>query len=214
MDADKLRGITVGSLITKAQDLAEQMAPDEPDYAEELALALVKSLIGDGDLNQTVGYFGDDKAISDGLFGAEEPVTVTQTTTSVGGLPEGDTPEESPEEQELMNRIQNATSEEELDQILAENGYDDAAGTSEEEKPAEEPKEPKEEKPAEKPTEEPKDKPVEEPKEEKPAEEPKKEEPKEPKEELKEDKPESKKEDKQEQSDTDRNIIGTLADLK
>lgn len=181
MDADKLRGITVGSLITKAQELAEQMAPDEPDYAEELALALVKSLIGDGDLNQTVGLFGDDKAISDGLFGAEEPVTVTQTTTSVGGLPEGDTPEESPEEQELMNRIQNATSEEELDQILAENGYDDAAGTSEEEKPAEEPK---------------------------------KEEPKEPKEEPKEDKPESKKEDKQEQSDTDRNIIGTLADLK
>lgn len=214
MDADKLRGITVGSLITKAQDLAEQMAPDEPDYAEELALALVKSLIGDGDLNQTVGLFGDDKAISDGLFGAEEPVTVTQTTTSVGGLPEGDTPEESPEEQELMNRIQNATSEEELDQILAENGYDDAAGTSEE-KPAEEPKEPKEEKPAEKPTEE--KKPAaepKEPKEEKPAEEPKKEEPKEPKEEPKEDKPESKKEDKQEQSDTDRNIIGTLADLK
>ena len=85
MDLGKLKGLTVGDLVTRAQALAEKLAPTDPDFANDLALSLVKGLVnGNEDLSSIVSLFGSDDDISGGLF-PEEPVTVTKTTTSVGG---------------------------------------------------------------------------------------------------------------------------------
>lgn len=85
MDVGKLKGLSVGDLVTRAQALAEKLAPTDPDFANDLALSLVKGLVnGNEDLSSIVSLFGNDDDISGGLF-PEEPVTVTKTTTSVGG---------------------------------------------------------------------------------------------------------------------------------
>lgn len=85
MDVGKLKGLSVGDLVTRAQALAEKLAPTDPDFANDLALSLVKGLVnGNEDLSSIVSLFGSDDDISGGLF-PEEPVTVTKTTTSVGG---------------------------------------------------------------------------------------------------------------------------------
>lgn len=85
MDVGKLKGLSVGDLVTRAQALAEKLAPTDPDFANDLALSLVKGLVnGNEDLGSIVSLFGSDDDISGGLF-PEEPVTVTKTTTSVGG---------------------------------------------------------------------------------------------------------------------------------
>lgn len=85
MDVGKLKGLSVGDLVTRAQALAEKLAPTDPDFANDLALSLVKGLVnGNEDLSSIVSLFGSDNDISGGLF-SEEPVTVTKTTTSVGG---------------------------------------------------------------------------------------------------------------------------------
>lgn len=185
MDASKLKSLSVGDLVTRAQALAEKLAPTDPDFANDLALSLVKGLVnGNEDLSSIVSLFGNDDDISGGLF-PEEPVTVTKTTTSVGGNIDPD---------EAAKAIQDAGGEPaasdtelagettpEEDAMLKQAVANDAKEKSKAEEP---------------------------PKEDKPAEEEKKEPPK-------EDKPkEEKKEDKQEQSDTDKNIISTLADLK
>lgn len=85
MDVGKLKGLSVGDLVTRAQALAEKLAPTDPDFANDLALSLVKGLVnGNEDLSSIVSLFGSDDDISGGLF-PEEPVTVTKTITSVGG---------------------------------------------------------------------------------------------------------------------------------
>ena len=130
MDIGKLKGLSIGDLTTRAQSLAEKLAPTDPDFASDLALALVKGVMsGNEDLSDIVGWFGEDADISGGLF-PEEPVTVTKTTTSVGGLPPadlGDTPEEQAmidNSEQLMNDILNAKDDSEIDAILAKNGLD------------------------------------------------------------------------------------------
>lgn len=221
MDLGKLKGLTVGDLVTRAQALAEKLAPTDPDFANDLALSLVKGLVnGNEDLSSIVSLFGSDDDISGGLF-PEEPVTVTKTTTSVGGNVDpdeaakaiqdaGGEPAASEEDDAsaYMDALMNG-SDEDIQAAAAKLGIKpdlstELAGdiTPEEdkmlkqaEKNASQEEKPAEEKPVEK-KEEP-------PKEDKPKEE-KKEEPK-------ADKPA---EDKQEQSDTDKNIISTLADLK
>lgn len=237
MDVGKLKGLSVGDLVTRAQALAEKLAPTDPDFANDLALSLVKGLVnGNEDLSSIVSLFGNDDDISGGLF-PEEPVTVTKTTTSVGGdvdpeeaaqaiqdaggepaasdteLAGGTTPEED-NASAYMEALMNG-SDEEIQAAAAKLGIEpdlstELAGetTPEEDKMLEQAvaNDAKEKSKAEEP-----------PKEDKPAEEKK---PEEKKEESKADKPaedksDSKKEDKkQEQSDTDKNIISTLADLK
>ena len=130
MDIGKLKGLSIGDLTARAQSLAEKLAPTDPDFASDLALALVKGVMsGNEDLSGIVGLFGEDADISGGLF-PEEPVTVTKTTTSVGGLPPADlggTPEEQAmidNSEQLMNDILNAKDDSEIDAILAKNGLD------------------------------------------------------------------------------------------
>ena len=237
MDIGKLKGLSIGDLTTRAQSLAEKLAPTDPDFASDLALALVKGVMsGNEDLSDIVGWFGEDADISGGLF-PEEPVTVTKTTTSVGGLPPadlGDTPEEQAmidNSEQLMNDILNAKDDSEIDAILAKNGLDTgnapseglAGDTTPEEKEmlaqaavnsvngtepkSEEPK--KEDKPAEEPETKPEENKPEENKPEVPKKENKPEVPK------KDDKPEaSKKEDKssdEDNSDTQKNILKGLS---
>ena len=194
MDIGKLKGLTIGDLTARAQALAEKLAPTDPDFANDLALSLVKGVIsGNEDLSSIVSLFGEDADISGGLF-PEEPVTVTKTTTSVGGLPPadiGDTPEEKAmldnegDSDKLFDLFTNPdTSDADIDKVLAElypgdnTPPADLGDTPEEKAMLDQIKEGAEEKPAE----------------EKPA-----------------DKPSEK---KSEQSDTDKNIIGALSNLK
>ena len=130
MDIGKLKSLSIGDLTARAQSLAEKLAPTDSDFASDLALALVKGVMsGNEDLSDIVGWFGEDADISGGLF-PEEPVTVTKTTTSVGGLPPADlggTPEKQAmidNSEQLMNDILNAKDDPEIDAILAKNGLD------------------------------------------------------------------------------------------
>ena len=225
MDIGKLKGLSIGDLTARAQSLAEKLAPTDPDFASDLALALVKGVMsGNEDLSGIVGLFGEDADISGGLF-PEEPVTVTKTTTSVGGLPPADlggTPEEQAmidNSEQLMNDILNAKDDSEIDAILAKNGLDtgnepnqppaDLGGTPEEQSLLNQTTDAKEDNP-----EEPKkdDKPEGSKKEDKPEEPKKEDKPEAPK---KEDKPTEapKKEDKssdEDNSDTQKNILKGL----
>ena len=227
MDIGKLKSLSIGDLTARAQSLAEKLAPTDPDFASDLALALVKGVMsGNEDLSDIVSWFGEDADISGGLF-PEEPVTVTKTTTSVGGLPPAD-PGDTPEEQamidnseQLMNDILNAKDDPEIDAILAKNGLDtgnapnqppaDLGGTPEEQSLLKQITDTEENKPEENKPEE--NKPEENKSEENKPEVPKKEnKPEVPK---KDDKPEaSKKEDKssdEDNSDTQKNILKGLS---
>ena len=85
MDASKLKGLTIGDFVTRAHEIAEKLAPTDPEFANDLAMSLIKGLVnGDEDLSSMVSWANADDAISGGFF-PEEPVTVTKTTTSVGG---------------------------------------------------------------------------------------------------------------------------------
>lgn len=225
MDIGKLKGLSIGDLTERAQALAEKLAPTDPDFASDLALSLVKGVLsGNEDLSGIVGLFGEDADISGGLF-PEEPVTVTKTTTSVGGLPPedlGDTPEEKSmvdDAEQLMNEILNAKDDAEVDAILAKNGLDTGNAPSEgltgdttpEEKDLldqavknseEEKKEDKPTEPVAKPEEKKEETPAEEKKEDKPAE------PAEPADKSEEKKSESKSDD--DNSDTQKNILKGL----
>ena len=227
MDIGKLKGLSIGDLTARAQSLAEKLAPTDPDFASDLALALVKGVMsGNEDLSDIVGWFGEDADISGGLF-PEEPVTVTKTTTSVGGLPPadlGDTPEEQAmidNSEQLMNDILNAKDDSEIDAILAKNGLDtgnepnqppaDLGSTPEEQSLLKQTTDTEENKPEENKPEE--NKPEENKPEENKPEVPKKEnKPEVPK---KENKPEvPKKEDKssdEDNSDTQKNILKGLS---
>ena len=222
MDIGKLKGLSIGDFTARAQSLAEKLAPTDPDFASDLALALVKGVMsGNEDLSGIVGLFGEDADISGGLF-PEEPVTVTKTTTSVGGLPPADlggTPEEQAmidNSEQLMNDILNAKDDSEIDAILAKNGLDtgnepnqppaDLGGTPEEQNLLKQTTDTAENKPTEAPKKD--DKPEapkkdDKPEENKPTEAPKK-----------NDKPEApKKDDKssdKDNSDTQKNILKGL----
>lgn len=102
MDASKLKGLTLGDFVTRAHEIAEKLAPTDPEFANDLAMSLIKGLVnGDEDLSSMVSWANADDAISGGLF-PEEPVTVTKTTTSVGGNIDPD---------EAAKAIQNAGGE-------------------------------------------------------------------------------------------------------
>jgi hypothetical protein len=228
MDIDKLKGLSIGDYVERANQLAELFGKDDPEYAESLALALLKNLFHP-EMKDIVQLFGNDDDISNGFFpsdtsadtstetdtSTEEPVTVTKTTTSVGGLPPdfGATSEEAAagavdENPSLIEEILQ-TPDDQLESFLAEKGLSGPGSTTEEpekpaEKPAEEPKKPEEKAP---------EKPV----EDKPAEEPKKPEEKKPEEKAPEkpaNKPDEKKteEKKDEPSDTMKNITSALGD--
>ena len=213
MDIGKLKGLSIGDLTARAQSLAEKLAPTDPDFASDLALALVKGVMsGKEDLSDIVGWFGEDADISGGLF-PEEPVTVTKTTTSVGGLPPtdlGDTPEEQAmidNSEQLMNDILNAKDDSEIDAILAKNGLD--TGNEPNQPPADLGNTPEEQSLLKQITDTEENKPEENKPEENKPEENKPEVPK------KENKPEaSKKEDKssdEDNSDTQKNILKGLS---
>ena len=240
MDVGKLKGLSVGDLVARAQALAEKLAPTDPDFANDLALSLVKGLVnGNEDLSSIVSLFGNDDDISGGLF-PEEPVTVTKTTTSVGGNIDPDeaakaiqdaggepaasdtelagntTPEED-DASAYMEALMNG-SDEEIQAAAAKLGIEpelstELAGdtTPEEKKMLKQAAVNSVNGTEPKAEEKPEEKPAEEKKEP-----PKEDKPKEEKkEEPKADKPvEEKKESKQEQSDTDKNIIGALSGLK
>lgn len=149
MDANKLRGLSIGDFITRAQTLGEKLEPDNPDFVDSFVKAIVGAAVnGDQDvLNTIAGYFGNDDDISSALFPeTSEPITVTKTTTSVGGLPGDMTPEEDemladaakginpdkdadldadPGITSLMDEIIN--SDEDTDSILAKHGFDVAS---------------------------------------------------------------------------------------
>ena len=169
MDVGKLKGLSVGDLVTRAQALAEKLAPTDPDFANDLALSLVKGLVnGNEDLSSIVSLFGNDDDISGGLF-PEEPVTVTKTTTSVGGNVDPD---------EAAKAIQDAGGEPAASdtELAGDTTPEEDALLKQAEKNASQEEKPAEEKPTEKKAEPPKeDKPKEEKKEEPKKEEPKKE---------------------------------------
>ena len=85
MDASKLKGLTIGDFVTRAHEIAEKLAPTDPEFANDLAMSLIKGLVnGDEDLSSMISWANAEDDISSGFF-PEEPVTVTKTTTSVGG---------------------------------------------------------------------------------------------------------------------------------
>jgi hypothetical protein len=242
MDFDALSKMSLGDLLGRANDIQDKYNPSDSDYALKLAVALadamhrgkegfeqnakeILSLFSGGDLTPEL--------IEQGFFPTEEPVTVTKTTTSVGNTPVEENVETSTPDTTDALAQELSMSDDEFQKLLDEIPDDDAvSGKNEPPKDFGEVPGEKEAyidaakskaekgKPAEDMGSTPEEKEMtadaekqatqsEEPKEEKPAEESKK-----------DDKPaneesESKKEDKkQEQSDTDKNIISTLTDLK
>ena len=230
MDVGKLKGLTIGDLVARAQALGEKLEPDNPDFADNLALSLVKSVVhGTEDLGPIIDLFGSDDDISGGLF-PDDAVSVTETSVSLPkdteinreGIAGDMTPEEeqmldqaiNPEEDDVFAQILNANTDEELQAALGITGDNKPAEDSSTDEPpadfsdtdktsAEEAADKPEEKPAELKPEEKK----EEPKEEKPAE-PK---PEEKKEEPKEEKPKETSKDES-GDDTMKNITSALSD--
>lgn len=80
-----------------AKELADKYSPDDPTFAKDLLGILINAAYGDEiDFDSLFGKDGaDDITKAFGL--GDDPVTVTKTTTSVGGLPAdiGATPEEA-----------------------------------------------------------------------------------------------------------------------
>lgn len=203
-----------------AEELAAKFGADDPTYAHDILGILNNASFGDEvNLEELFGPEAAQAIIE--AFGDkdEEPVTVTKTTTSVGGNVDpddaakaiedaGGTPlasdtelagDVNAEEMDLMQKILTGTDEEAKEAYIALNGsadgWDGLAGetTPEEDemlKQAEKNVTGESDKPADKPADEP---PAEKPKEDKP-----KEETKEP---PKEDKP---KEEKKEESKADK----------
>ena len=210
-----------------AEELAAKFGADDPTYAHDILGILNNASFGD-EVNLEE-LFGPEaaKAIIE-AFGDkdEEPVTVTKTTTSVGGNVDPDTAakaiedaggtplasdtelagDTNAEEMDLMQKILTGTDDEAREAYIALNGsadgWDDSASNPDrgeiEGKDATE---------SEPPAEEPKeDKPADEPKEDKPKEDKPKED--KPKEEPKADKPAEDKKD--EPDDTMKNITSAL----
>lgn len=80
-----------------AKELADKFSPDDPTFAKDLLGILINAAYGDEiDFSTLFGKDGADEITK--AFGlGDDPVTVTKTTTSVGGLPGdiGATPEEA-----------------------------------------------------------------------------------------------------------------------
>ena len=234
MDVGKLKGLTIGDLVARAQALGEKLEPDNPDFADNLALSLVKSVVhGTEDLGPIIDLFGSDDDISGGLF-PDDAVSVTETSVSLPkdteinreGIAGDMTPEEeqmldqaiNPEEDDVFAQILNANTDEELQAALGITDDNKPAEDSSTDEPpadfsdtdktsAEEAADKSEEPKEEKPAESKPEEKKEEPKEEKPTEfkpEEKKEE------EPKEEKP--KETSKDESDDTMKNITSALSD--
>lgn len=207
----------------------ERLGNGDANYGSEMLMWLVKQLYEhpEEDPSSVLKYFTangvDENELAKLLMeeGIEEPVTVTQTTTSVGGIPEAETPEEVgldakanglDDDDALYDAILNGEFDDQLglagettpeeEQMLDQaekNATEDNSDFSDTDKTS---AEEAAEKPAEKPKEEKKEEAAEAPKEDKPAE--KKEE------KPKEEKP---KEDKKDESDdTMKNITSALSD--
>ena len=138
MDVGKLKGLTIGDLVARAQALGEKLEPDNPDFADNLALSLVKSVVhGTEDLGPIIDLFGSDDDISGGLF-PDDAVSVTETSVSLpkdteinrDGIAGDMTPEEeqmldqaiNPEEDDVFAQILNANTDEELQAALGITG--------------------------------------------------------------------------------------------
>lgn len=222
MDVDKLKGLTIGDLVARAQALGEKLEPDNPDFADSLALSLVKSIIHgfkEDDLRQVTDLFGNYDDIAGGLFPSDDnTVSVTETSVSLPKdteLSGETTPEEeqmldetiNPEEDDVFAQILNANTDEELQAALGITGDNKPA----EDQPANETSadfSDTDKTSAEEAAAEPAEKPMEKkPKEEQPKEEA-------PKEEKKEEKPKEEKEDKSKDGsdDTMKNITSALSD--
>ena len=217
MDVGKLKGLTIGDLVARAQALGEKLEPDNPDFADNLALSLVKSVVhGTEDLGPIIDLFGSDDDISRGLF-PDDAVSVTETSVSLPkdteinreGIAGDMTPEEeqmldqaiNPEEDDVFAQILNANTDEELQAALGITGDNKPAEDSSTDEP------PADFSDTDKTSaEEAADKSEEKPKEEKPAES----KPEEKKEEPKEEKP--KETSKDESDDTMKNITSALSD--
>lgn len=195
MDVGKLKGLTIGDLVARAQALGEKMEPDNPDFADNLALSLVKSIVhGTEDLSPIIGLFGDDSEISSALFPEDNTVSVTETSVSLPKdtkLTGETTPEEeqmldeavNPEEDDVFAKLLSANTDEEIQAALGGLATDsDTAAeelkTIEEEKSTDEPPadfsdtdKTSAEEAADKPEEKPAESKPEEKKEEKPSEE-------------------------------------------
>lgn len=81
-----------------AKELADKYSPDDPTFAKDLLGILINAAYGDEiDFNNLFGADGAADIVKAFGIGDEDPVTVTKTTTSVGGLPPdmGSTPEEA-----------------------------------------------------------------------------------------------------------------------
>ena len=216
MDVGKLKGLTIGDLVARAQALGEKLEPDNPDFADNLALSLVKSVVhGTEDLGPIIDLFGSDDDISGGLF-PDDAVSVTETSVSLPkdteinreGIAGDITPEEeqmldqaiNPEEDDVFDKILNANTDEELQAALGITGDNKPAEDSSTDEP------PADFSDTDKTSAEEAADKSEEPKEEKPAES----KPEEKKEEPKEEKP--KETSKDESDDTMKNITSALSD--
>ena len=204
----------------------ERLGNGDANYGSEMLMWLVKQLYEhpEEDPSSVLKYFTangvDENELAKLLMeeGIEEPVTVTQTTTSVGGIPEAETPEEVG----LDAKANGLDDDDALYDAILNGEFDDQLGLAGDTTPEEEQMLDQAEKNATEnnsdfsdtdktSAEEAAEKPAEAPKEEKPKEEKKEEAPKEEAaEKPKEEKP---KEDKKDESDdTMKNITSALSE--
>ena len=208
----------------------ERLGNGDANYGSEMLMWLVKQLYEhpEEDPSSVLKYFTangvDENELAKLLMeeGIEEPVTVTQTTTSVGGIPEAETPEEVG----LDAKANGLDDDDALYDAILNGEFDDQLGLAGDTTPEEEQMLDQAEKNATEnnsdfsdtdktSAEEAAEKPAETPKEEKPKEEKKEEAPKEEAAEKKEEKPkeEKPKEDKKDESDdTMKNITSALSE--
>lgn len=220
-----------------AEELAAKFGADDPTYAHDILGILNNASFGDDvNLEELFGPEAAQAIIEKFGDKDEEPVTVTKTTTSVGGNVDpdeaakaiedaGGTPlasdtelagDTNAEEMDLMQKILTGTDDEAREAYIALNGSADGwDGLAGETTPEEDEMLKLAAGDSDKPAEEPKEEKKEEPKVDKPTEEtkepPKEDKPKEEKkEESKADKPAEDKKD--EPDDTMKNITSALGD--
>ena len=219
-----------------AKELASKFSPDDPTFAKDLMAILINAAFGDEiDFKSLFGEDGASEITKAFGLGDNEPLTVTKTTTSVGGLPGdmGAAPEEAEaiannmlgeepidlkdtdEGTNFADALASAMSDEEVRNLCAKYGIqldpDDSVTAPEDSDPASDANLDKldNKKPEEKKPEPETKKPEEKPEEKKPEPEP---EAKKPEEKPEEKKPEAPKEDKKDEpDDTMKNITSALS---
>ena len=144
-----------------AKELADKYSPDDPTFAKDLLGILINAAYGDKiDFDNLFGADGAADIVKTFGIGDEDPVTVTKTTTSVGGLPAdmGATPEEAEalannmlgekpidlketdERTNFADSLASASTDEEVRELCAKYGInideDDGIGAPEDSDPA------------------------------------------------------------------------------